>query len=53
MGFGRPPLRATKVGRCSQLLGEPLERIIVIVIIVIIIIIIIIIITLGTTPEIA
>jgi hypothetical protein len=51
MGFGRPPLRATKLGRCSQLLGEPLERII--IIIVIIIIIIIIIITLGTTPEIA
>jgi hypothetical protein len=50
MGFGRPPLRATKVGRCSQLLGEPLERIIIIIVIIIIIIIII---TLGTTPEIA
>jgi hypothetical protein len=50
MGFGRPPLRATKLGRCSQLLGEPLERIIIIIVIIIIIIIII---TLGTTPEIA
>jgi hypothetical protein len=50
MGFGRPPLRATKLGRCSQLLGEPLERIIIIIIVIIIIIIII---TLGTTPEIA
>jgi hypothetical protein len=49
MGFGRPPLRATKLGRCSQLLGEPLERIIIIIVIIIIIIII----TLGTTPEIA